>query len=666
MIELNIFTYLLLLLFTYLIFFAFFGILAIFGYVILFFLRKKKNYAWELSKLEYIFISFALGLSLYIPFSYCLDIFNAFNFFTAYLPIVIFDTIFIIYFLSVNDSKEIKVKFKRIFNFTDKSALINLLIICLIICLLFFRLWDRVTKSSSLSSADPYTWTSVVYYIMDNHHITLSALGPDYPPGYTFYLAGNILIFPSKTFVYFFVKFGCFPFLTLYILLMFVVAKRFFSKKYYLIFFCLISLLVSNYFLSRSLMFLPSSITGLLIFISLVLFVNKCPKYLIGIMLPSMYLLHNLTAFFFIICLIIFYLIKIISVVRIKNEFVDLLKEILKIVILTIILLIPYAIHASLKYNQNVIEIAIIIINKFAAANNSYAINKPPLPFLIYLNQFDYYEVSIGDLRLEELVFERTFGYFLIFSIIGLVLRSKTIDLGIKESRLMLKICFSFLILLFYAPYLLNIKSITNNYFYSFSSVRMIENFTAHIILLAGIAIDWSIETMTKIYQKIKLNHKKLNDLFNRRIFTKLKLNFKLILISLLIFSSFYYFLSRDKVTVNYHYNYFSENILYMCENIPDGANIAVRNFNNDSDDDSSNIVYRLLYNYDLVYYDCPDNQTYQAFYNFCLDHDIEYVLFKRTSFNETFLDEFDNHSNFELIYIPLEKEFVYGVYKCI
>jgi len=84
-----------------LVFIAFFFILSIFGFFFLFLIkkysRKKENFHTFLF-LDQLFISFGIGISIYISLSYLLDLFSLFNFFTAYLSIVIFDVFFLIFY----------------------------------------------------------------------------------------------------------------------------------------------------------------------------------------------------------------------------------------------------------------------------------------------------------------------------------------------------------------------------------------------------------------------------------------------------------------------------------------------------------------------------------------------------------------------------------------
>ncbi len=98
-------------------------------------------------------------------------------------------------------------------------------------------------------------------------------------------------------------------------------------------------------------------------------------------------------------------------------------------------------------------------------------------------------------------------------------------------------------------------------------------------------------------------------------------------------------------------------------EHIPEWKTIAVRDFAYDGDDFTRHVLYDLLFEYKLIYYNCSDNLTYNEFRSFCWEKQIDYVVLKRSSFNETFLSSFDAHTNFIKIHQEREKDWYYGVY---
>ncbi|MFX0072651.1 MAG: hypothetical protein ACFFAO_16325 [Candidatus Hermodarchaeota archaeon] len=156
--------------FVGLIFITFFFLLSILGYFILFIIKKKafkkkkklEENSRTLSFLEQLFISFGLGVSIYISLGYFLDLFKAFNFYTGYLSIIIFDFAFLI-FLTFMNKEKLKTQyrislFKKRFKeyFSDKNniiclgSLVFIIIICTIIQLVI------INDSTSLIYTDPF------------------------------------------------------------------------------------------------------------------------------------------------------------------------------------------------------------------------------------------------------------------------------------------------------------------------------------------------------------------------------------------------------------------------------------------------------------------------------------------------------------------------------
>ncbi|KKL11644.1 hypothetical protein LCGC14_2543720, partial [marine sediment metagenome] len=95
-----------------LIFYLFFFLLTIFGFSISkLFLKPIDNNKNQGSIIGKIFISFGIGTSIYLAISMILLGLKAFNFFTAYLPFILFDCSYISYKLIViiknNDIKDI-------------------------------------------------------------------------------------------------------------------------------------------------------------------------------------------------------------------------------------------------------------------------------------------------------------------------------------------------------------------------------------------------------------------------------------------------------------------------------------------------------------------------------------------------------------------------------
>ncbi|MEJ2251234.1 MAG: hypothetical protein P8Y97_16470 [Candidatus Lokiarchaeota archaeon] len=108
-----------------------------------------------------------------------------------------------------------------------------------------------------------------------------------------------------------------------------------------------------------------------------------------------------------------------------------------------------------------------------------------------------------------------------------------------------------------------------------------------------------------------------------------------------------------NKPYVGYFYNNLPECTLYILDNIPKGSNIAVNNLTNDGLEYTRNdVIYQLLYDYNLFFYNCNKNLTYSDFYDFCIKNNITYALIKRSFLNEQFLNIMDDKNNFNQVFI--------------
>ena len=651
MLEYEYFYYLII---TYCIYINFSILIIIFGNVFVCFIKKRSNRDWNLSKLETIIVSYAIGISLYIMVAYILDIFQLFNFYFAYLPIIIID---IIHIINLYKKRSTIVNFNSIKNsitLNKKDLIYFSVLIIGIIFLQIFRFWPKLIINSSLASQDPWAWTSGTFYLLDHNHLNRNWFGYWYPPGFNFFCSGNLLITDSKYIAYFFMKLGSMPFLSSYIIVMYSISKRIF-KSYSLIFFSLITILSFEFFLYRALPFNPSLIAGLLILISLIIIYSNIPNYLIGLIFGPVYLIHNLSGFYFIIILFIFYTIKVITSFR--NSKV-IFKEIIMILIGMLISLTPYFIHMLVVWNGDIIGLIqyYIFRNIISFSIISTSIEANTLNLLTFSNIIGDFLILIEFEKLVEL-FEKTIGFFLIFSILALVIRYKGKNEHFNDFYNLLKSGMILILGLFYFSFLFRLEFIYTDDFYSLLIYRCLETFAPFIILLAGIALEQIFRISNKFIDNLNLKHEKID-------FSKIT---KYSLIFLLYSSSFMYYIGRDSFYYSYHYNFLSENILFIHENIDIGANITVQDFVYDDNIYTRNIAYRLLYDYNLIYYNSSESLTFDNFYNFSVNHNVQYLLIKRDCFSyENFWEEFDNSSSFIKIYQPniyVPNEKVYRLY---
>jgi len=640
--------------------FLFFIIITILGWSITSYIQLKVKNDWEIRIIEKIFLSFGIGLTFYIIICYIIDIFQIFNFFTIILPFIIYDFMYIIYEIikkSFNFSYKFKILEKKTFSF--------IIIITFGIIILYFRIYKCLFENSAYFSEDPYIWACNVLSLLENENLE-NYFGTFYPEGFTFYCAGNLLIiFPDFAMVYFFMKFGFFLIIIFYLILIYIISNRIFKNyQFFFGFYCVIIMLAYNYLLYRSILFLPSLLANLLILICMLIIITKIPNYFLGIIIPNIYLIHNLSLLFLLSNLIIFYLIKLIkSLKNIKNLegkiiFKNLFEEIIKIILITFILLIPYIIHSYIKFNVNIIEIIsdyynIITYFSLNDIKNIRFLNKTNILLCITSNNNDLYNLfKINSLKD---IYNITIGPFLLFALFGIFIKSKHEENDNFFS--FLKIGVILIIIIFYIFSFF----IHNSYFYYFAKFRIFENFSFIIILLSAIFIEWLFDRLNIIWNYFKIKYNKVN---LRKINKKIRISFLNLLFLCLSITSLIYIINREKVTYNYQNRiFYNENIIYINKYIPKGSHIGVRNL---TECGESNGPHRLLYNYKLFYYSKKNHSQYYNFLEFCQKNDIDYIIFKLTFFDESNRTLFLNFSHFELVYKPLQRDWLYGVYKYI
>ena len=642
----NIEIYIFFLIITILINIIFILLIACFGHIFIFFIRKKTEGHWNLSRLEYLCISFTIGLSLYFAWSYIVDLLRLFNFYTIYLPILLIDLIFIFY-----KFKHYKFnKFIKNFNLILKKKKFEIAILTIVILLLFIKIWNGLFGGTSLLSRDPYFWTSNVLYLLDNSHLNYDWLSrATYPDGFVFYGAGNLLISMNKTIGYFFMKFGGVPTFFLYIIMMYLISRRLFKRKYF-IYVCLILLVSYNYLIYRTILFLPSNIVNILIFVSIMIIFTDIPNYFLGFIIPTAFLLHPISAIFLIGGLFIFYIVKL---VKNRKDIKNLFKEIIVIVSISFLLLIPFLINIYVTRNKSVFYLIEGYLEAFIPKSlNNTRVNKNLILLIIPFINFDF-----GGFNL--FLYDNIIGIFVLLSLGGLFLGYKKQGDRLKDGYIYLKICLILLLLVFSLPYLLNIEYFINITFYNWTSVRIVETFSPQLILLSCLFLEWITEAINKIYQSLKLQYKKFIRINEKSKNTGKYLNLRnlnIMFLILIFFSAFSVYIDSTKKKFEYYYIYdhsLLENIIYVNEFVPINKKIAVYDLLYDGIDSTYNYgPYRLLYSYELCYYNETDNYTYNDLYSFCTENDIEYLILRKFKFDEiNFLVDFDSSPNFIEIY---------------
>ncbi|MFX1590648.1 MAG: hypothetical protein ACFFC1_21150, partial [Promethearchaeota archaeon] len=504
-----------------------------------------------------------------------------------------------------------------------KDYLINFLIIFGIFLFQFISFFPFVNETSALLAADPYYWTENVLYLNNYGLINTEIMGPKYPWGFVIYCSGNLLGFQDFGISYYFMKFSFFPFIMIYSLIMFSISQRLFKSKF-ATFFCLLLIISQSYFIYRVIQFISSSLAILLIFLSFVVLLTDIPNYFLGIILSTIFLTNPVYSFFFILALGIFYLIKMIISYK---TYKIILKEIIQVMILSIICLIVYVYSVIVIYNQDLFTIIKSFIEGF---NTGLSITLSS-----FIGSFQPYQLIIINILLEGL-YVIFFSVLPVISIIFLIKNRKvTVN---NDFNLFLIICVILVgIFVLILPHFLYSRLIL--IFYN----RIAEAFLPSIVILAGYSLRWLSLLFKKIKEKINLTFFK-NNRKTQRNNSKLRdsKRFYIIMcigISLLMLNHFY---ARENVYIDYRWDdSIIDCIFYIQNNIEKESNIAI----NENDETFS--PNNLLFDYELYLIPTNISLTFSEFINFTEGNSIEYLVINLSFYNENFTIEFQNSTSF-------------------
>ncbi|MGQ4876522.1 MAG: hypothetical protein ACP6IY_20855, partial [Promethearchaeia archaeon] len=531
-----------------------------------------------------------------------------------------------------------------------------------VIFLIILRFFPRVQYSSSLPSKDPFSWTASIFYLLDHQHIKYDWFGDEYPCGFTFLNAGTLLIAPSKTIAFYYMKFGFIPYLFLLILCLYSILIQFYKDNFEYIFFCIILTFAHNFLLQRTILFLPSLIVNILILISILILTTKIPNYLLGFTIPAMFLIHNISGLFFYLVLLLYYILQIIKSIKNIHVLKKIILDIIIIIIIAVSILLPYFIHMYIKWGDDLFYlINYYIENTLNLESSENFIIIKNYKFLL-LNENNNAFIIEALNKIDEFINKRTIGLFIIFTVIAFFFKPKNKNKYFKDLLMLTRISFFILICIFIAPYILNLNFILENKFYQIYSYRAIESYFYSVLFLATIGWNWFILKLKKLWKLIRKKSEKIKQLIENHNF---KINFKIIAIILTITIPLYYSSTRQKYYVGYVYkSYYIESILFIIDNISNDSVLAIPDFNTDNDSRTVNSYSRLLYDYKYYYYNFSQFRNYLELYNFCIINKINYILLKLTSWNENITKNIQEKNDFELIYAPLEKDWVYRIYK--
>ena len=609
---------------TYAIFSLFFVVITIFGSIFVYSIQKYGKKRWNLSLIEFCLISFAVGILIYIVYGYLLSFFKIFNFYTAYLPFLILAVGFLVVLYHNKTLHEIWTKLIDQSKSNYKQLIALILILCVIFLIQFITYWPMISEESALLISDPYYWTRLTLYLNQNGEINYLEHGSTYPWGFILYCGGNLLISPDFTTTYYFMKLACFPFLNLYIVAMFSISKRLFREKY-LIFFCLLAVLSNLYFSFRIFIFLSSALSIFLILITLFIFLTNIPNYFLGFMIPAIFLFNPAYLLFFMLAVIIFYSYKIVTTH--KGRLV-IIREVIKIGIISLMFLSIYGLSVILIYHGNLI----VVINYFFQYTKveSVFISLSPINIEV-IGGFDIFNLVLGVFYVIT---------FLILPIVGILLKNGTRkDDSKKDFYLFLKIGVALTyIIIFILPHFIKTG------FFEMYYTRILEVFFPYLILLSGISLKRLKFFSDKLWQKIKLSNVKIQDWANKDKFFNRNLNLPSLMIFIIILLPILnHIYVRDNLEMYYRFDdSITMCVFYIENNIEGGSNIGVNGFH------ETHSPIGLLFNYNWCNYSVDFNLTISEFTNYIQTCHLEYFIMNLSNYNADFTMQIGNVSLFE------------------
>lgn len=636
-----------------LIFIIFFFLISILGYFFLFIFKKRfsNNQIKEdgikqnLSFLEQFFISFGIGVAVYISLGYFLDLFKLFNFYTAYLSIVIFDLGFFLFYLYYNKN-QVKDKFNKNFfkerfikYFSNKNNLICLGFLIFIIILSTITQVIIITDSTSLIYTDPFKGYQAAFYLIDNGHIDYKYLDYNYPSGYTFFNAGVLLIYPDYIFGYYYFKLMSLIFLPLYLIVAFIIVKKLF-KRNYLVFLSLFFIIISRYFIARTMLYISSTIASLILIIAIIVIINKLPDYIMGFFVVGLYLIHNLTAFYFVFVLILYYGFK--FLLNLKNREI-LLKQfysILLALVIIIIIIIPYLLSIYFIYNDTFLDFIKHFFGRFddseLSINFKYSNNrKSGLLRLVFPLEFFKPFIESNLLDIFDEFFERSIYLFFIFSILGLFIYNRP-KRSNKDIQILVffKLFIIITIIFFFLPYF-----IRELYFFEEFRKRIMQSFSLPLIIMAIYAIEWIVNKAKIITEYLSSKFDFYRNLVkNEKFYSKfLKIESIIVIILLTSMSSTYYMHRWP----DYQYTYEDELVdvvLYLRDKAEPSSKILHQDFD-------SEIIFRMLYDMNVKTWHQNKSSTYEELLYEIQKRDIDYLIFPKDYFYNGGIEDYISHN---------------------
>ncbi len=630
---------------TSLIFFLFFFLIAILGYIILKFgFNKLFNITKRIPILLNIFLSYGVGLSVYISLSYFLLIFKAFNFYFAYLPLIIIDFSFFILLIirkEINREK-LKTSCNKFILIIKRNKMHFISIFIAVATLIFFQFnfqWALISRSKSLIFEDTYTTLEAVstltYDGILNEEFSSYFY---YPPGFNIFCSGALLISKNHVIIYNFLKFGSINILFLFVLLIFSLTLEIF-KRIYISFVSSMLFLSSYLYTFRMNAFLSSYVATFFICISLIIFISDRKNIsLLGFFIPLIYSINAIAAFYYYILLFFFLILFI-------NKAKKYSKIILRFFIITLLIFIPF-----ILYLQSLgINIIYLVDWYYRLTFNTTSHFQSP-NFIISLTSINLVDGIIdfffgGFIPYVFKLFPETFLFFLIFSLLGLIYKNSTKTNTSKPIHI-LTIVSLFIILFSTNP--LVYDSISSGFFTTYH-IRILTFYTPLIVILCGFGIRYIDVKIRKSQLFLKEKREKFINIF------------QFLFIFFLTISSISIHLDQKEVSytwLQYHHDDTTiESYFYLRITVPQNSKIMIPNLTR-----SQNFSAINKWLYDMELYISPFNltTTFLEFEQYIIDRNLEYFLLEKSNYDQYIFNNLSYFEEYESIFENLN----YSIYK--
>ena len=637
------------------IFGLFFILISILGYLFLNTFFKKIN---KLPFLNIIILSLGIGITIYCSYSYLIDTFLIFNFYTITLPIILIDVSGIIYLILIKSDLVQRISLKKFKKFIlDNIRNFAFLLISLVIIYYFqFQFqYPKIAEFECQFANDPFYSFKNAMFLIDYGHLDHNAIHI-YSAGSIFLNAGILLFYPDYRFGYFFIKYSPILYTSLLLFIVFVISSNLLRRKF-MIFLSMFSFFILEYFNYRFSMSLPSVPATILFFIFSITFINDdIPYYLKGIFLAGIIIIHPVNGILSLLCFILYSIIKPISKNMKKKRFsIKNFKKNLYIFMILFLFLLPYFINLTLKYRINwYINYYKILfpanLNPFIPFFNPEIFHNLTKNLqVIYVNitflNFDQIIINLNSL-ISDLNTEAIKHSWLIFFILFyffIRIKKKNFKRG-KDFIRFLKISIVFSLIYNYLFYF-------NLYSYDYN-LRVWELFAGYLVLMFVFSINDIYLLLSKITKKamdLLLSNKKLTltKKYNKFLRFSIK-NFKIESVFLIITLISVYGLYENNDFRTGGYKWRDDNIieamieLGRCE--PPNSNITVM-----VQEYYKTAIYYMLYrfNYVLINYSSK-NYSYEDLTTIINENNAKYIVLPVNEINQATITNF---TSMHLIY---------------